>query len=408
MNSEQKTTLEQAALLEHYKRIIEISQELSTTYDHQALLKKIISAANELVSTEASAILLVDESTGLLRFAMSSNIKPHEMEEITVPLQGSIAGWIVTHGEPRVIEDVSTDPNHFTGVDNKISFHTRNLIGVPMRTHQSIIGVLQAVNKKNGQRFNDQDVLIMRTLASQAGLAIENARMFQQSDFMAEMVHELRTPLAALRASTTLLNRPDLPENKRSDIVSTLRRETDRLIALTNDFLNLSRLESGRTTLSVDVFSMAELINESVDIIREQALNKEISVLIDESYFEAEADMGKTKQVLLNLLTNAIKYNRHGGTINISTEAIRTLNEQPFLRVAVTDSGYGISREHQKNMFKKFYRVPTTEDVERGTGLGLTISKHIVEAHGGRIWIESEEGQGSTFFFTVPLHTNNA
>lgn len=389
-------------LVIHYRRIIEISHQLSSTYDHMSLLKKIVSAARELIHTEAASILLLDEATGQLRFAMASNIKPHEMEEIAVPLEGSIAGWIVTHGEPRVIEDLSKERSHYQGVDNRIGFQSRNLLGVPMRTHKKIIGVMQAMNKDGNRRFTDDDIITLRTLAGQAATAIENARLFQQSDFIAEMVHELRTPLAALKASTTLLQRPDLPDTKRTDIISTMRGETERLISLTDDFLNVARLESGRIQLTVAPFEITKLLGECVDVVQQQANEKNITIVIEDNPYSAEADRGKVKQVLLNLLTNAIKYNRPDGKITLRVEPAQE-HDQPFAQISVTDTGYGIPREHQKNMFQKFFRVPTTENVARGTGLGLTICKHIAEAHGGRIWLESEQDVGSTFFFTVPM-----
>jgi signal transduction histidine kinase len=388
-------------LLTHYRRIIEISNTLSSTYDLSTLLKRIVTAAKELLRTEAASILLLDEATGQLRFAHASNIKPHEMEEIVVPLEGSIAGWIVTHGEPRVIEDLSQEGSHFQGVDKKIGFRSRNLLGVPMRTHKKVIGVMQAMNKEGNLRFNDDDIVTLRTLASQAGIAIENARLFQQSDFIAEMVHELRTPLMALKASTTLLQRDGLPEQKRENIVNTMKGETERLIELTDDFLNVARLESGRISLNVAPFELHELLTESADVVQNQAAAKGITIHIREANVSAEADRGKIKQVILNLLTNAIKYNRKDGTITVYTE-LDNEGDHPFVQVSVQDTGYGISREHQKNMFQKFYRVPTTENVERGTGLGLTICKHIIEAHGGRIWLDSEEDVGSTFSFNVP------
>lgn len=390
-------------MLAHYRRIIEISQQLGTTYDHVSLLKKIVSAANELIDTEAAAILLLDDSAGQLRFAISSNIKPHEMEEITVPLDGSIAGWIFTHGEPRVIEDVRTDPDHFQGVDNRIRFHTRNLIGVPMKTHQRVIGVVQAVNKRDNRRFTDDDVMTLRTLASQAAVAIENARMFQQSDFIAELVHELRNPLVALKASTTLLRRPDLPENKRDDIINTMRVETDRLIGLTDDFLNIARLESGRVQLEVAPFELGQLLFETAEIVFQQAEERSIRIEIEPTDLLAEGDRGKIKQVVLNLMSNAVKYNRSHGSIAVWTQPIQE-HDGYYVQISVRDTGHGIPREHQKQMFQKFYRVPTTENTERGTGLGLAICKHIVEAHSGRIWLQSEVGQGSTFSFTVPQY----
>lgn len=394
--------MEDTNLLEHYKRIIEISNQLVTNYDHVTLLRKIVSAAKELIGVEAASIMLLDGATGKLKFAHASNIKPHEMEDITIPIEGSIAGWILTHGEPRVIEDLSQERQHFTGVDSKLGFQSRNLLGVPMRTHERVIGVMQAMNKLNGTSFTDDDIITLRTLASQAGLAIENARLFQQSDFISEMVHELRTPLAALKASTVLLQRPDLPESKRGSIVNTMQGETERLIRLTSEFLDVARLESGRVQLQVEAFWLHPLLEESVEVISAQARDKDITIYIDGDDFSIAGDRGKVKQVLLNLLTNAIKYNRPGGTIYLSATPTEE-QEQSFVAIAVRDTGYGISKEHQKHMFQKFYRVPSTEKTERGTGLGLTICKHIVETHGGRIWLESEEGVGSIFAFSLPL-----
>jgi signal transduction histidine kinase len=384
-----------------YKRIFDITLQLGTTYDHVSLLRKIVFAAKELINTEVASILLLDESSGKLTFASSTNIKPHEMEEITVPLEGSIAGWIFTHGEPRVIEDSSEAPI-FRGVDNAIAFHTRNLLGVPMRAHKDVIGVVQAVNKISGGRFTDDDITMLRILASQAAMAIENARLFQQSDFIAEMVHELRTPLASLKASTALLQRPELPTAKKSNIIEIMKDETDRLISLTNDFLDVARMESGRITLESAPFPMRELLQECADMVAAQADGKGVKIIVEEENHKAVGDRGKLKQVVLNLLTNAIKYNRPNGTIHLKLEP-QYAGEESMLQVEVKDTGYGISREHQKNMFQKFYRVPTLENVARGTGLGLAICKNMVEAHGGRIWLESEVDVGSSFFFTVPL-----
>lgn len=390
-------------LLEHYERIMEISLELNATFDLMSLLRKIVSAAKELIQTEAASIMLVDEATGQLRFTIASNIKPHEMENIVIPMDSSVAGWIVTHGEPRVINNVESEPQHFDGVDEEIHFQTRNMLGVPMRTHDKVIGVLQAVNKMQGERFNDDDIMAARTLASQAGIAIENARLFQQSDFISEMVHELRTPLLALRASTTLLQRDDLPEDKRGDIVRRMRAETDRLIEMTSDFLDVARLESGRESIKSVPFDLTDLLNECVDVVKPQADAKTVTLHPTPDIYYAEADRGKIKQVLLNLLTNAIKYNREDGDIFLEVEPISEIDhEHPFLRISVRDTGYGISEEHQKNMFQKFYRVPALNDVARGTGLGLAICKQIVEAHGGNIYLQSQLDVGSRFMFTIP------
>jgi signal transduction histidine kinase len=399
MSAEQTHT--RGDLLAHYEYLIEISQHLASTLDLNALLSKITTAAEELTNTEASSILLYDSQAGALRFEVTSNLNPDQTEFITVPLEGSIAGWIFKHGEPRVIEDVTKEPSYFGKVADTVSITTRNILGVPMRTHDKVIGVLEALNKRNGETFNEQDILFLTTLAGQAAIAIENARLFQQSDFIAEMVHELRTPLVALKASTSLLLRPDLPPEQREDTILTMRAETERLIRMTSDFLDLARMESGRVHLNTATFELEKLVSECIDIVRHQADDRSITIDVLDTNCLVRGDRAKIKQVLLNLLTNAIKYNREAGSIRIYARPTQ-VSGSPFYELAVADTGLGISREHQKHMFQKFFRVADSEGYARGTGLGLAIAKHIIEAHGGTIWLESEQGVGSTFYLTLP------
>lgn len=391
------TTLEQR--LNAYRRILDISKQLNSTLEYGALLQQIVAAVVEILNVEAVSIMLQDPSTGELRFEIASNLKPQETERIAVPLDRSIAGWIFTHGEPRVIEDVTKDPKHYRQVDSETQFVTRNLLGVPLRTHTKVIGVVQALNKRGGEEFNGEDISLLTVLASQAGVAIENARLFQQSDFVAEIVHELRTPLAALRASTTLLKRPDLPEAKRSEVYALLEEETERLIALTSDFLDLARLESGRAELDRRAFDLGGLVRDCVTLVTPQASGKDIEIFTEVDAIEALADKSKLKQVLLNLLTNAIKYNRHAGQVFVGGY----VNDAGMVQLDVRDTGHGIRPENLPNMFRKFYRVADTANTVQGTGLGLAICKHIIEAHGGSIWVESVVDEGTTFSFVIPF-----
>ncbi len=387
-------------LLARYERILEIGQQLNSTRNHVDLLHQIIAAAMELIDTETASILLIDSSTGELRFELAANMD-QKMSNIVVPMEGSIAGWVVSHGEPRVIEDVTQEPSFFRNVDDILEFHTANVLAVPLRTHKKVIGALEAVNKHGGSRFNGEDVKVLMTLAGQAAIAIENARLFQQSDFMAEMVHELRTPLASLRTSAVLLQQRGMSEDQR-EILSIMQGETERLISMTNDFLDLARLESGRMRIDHERFATEKLVDECINVVRLQARDRGVTITTALEVLTAEGDRGKVKQVILNLLTNAIKYNREGGSIHVeTTTSIR--HDQPFVELSVADTGYGISREDQQSLFQKFFRVADTANSVQGTGLGLAISKFIVEAHGGAIWLESEPEVGSTFFFTLPL-----
>ncbi len=395
-------------LQRRYERLMEISRQLNSTLDLGALLRRIIDAARELTDTEEASILLIDPATGELRFEAASNLSRAEMEAIPVPMQGSLAGWVATHGEPVLVRDAKSDARWFSRVDQTTRFSTRNLLAVPMNLHSRPIGVLEAINKRGDQPWSGDDRDILAALADQAAIAVQNARLFQQSDFIAEMVHELRTPLAALRASASLLARPALPPDALQEIVRTLQGETERLAALTTDFLDLARLESGRTRLEMARFDMRTLLDECVSLIAPRARERHIGLTVRPGTQQAHADRDRIKQVLLNLLTNAVKYNVEGGSITVALDVMpanRTEAQQPEKQIviSVTDTGPGISAEDQPHIFEKFYRASAVAGQETGTGLGLSIAQRIVEAHGCALWFESTPGAGTTFYFTLPL-----
>ncbi|MBE0688756.1 MAG: GAF domain-containing sensor histidine kinase, partial [Anaerolineae bacterium] len=328
-----------------YERILEISQELAVTFDHQALLHLIVNAASELTDSAASSILLLDPVSGELRFEMTSNMNARDFENIVVPIEGSIAGWVVTHGETRLIQNIADDPGFSQQVGDATQVRTQNLLAVPLKSRRGqVIGVLEALNKRAQEDYQDDDIKMLTLLALHAATAIENARLFQQSDFMAEMVHELRTPLVALKTSTALLSRPDLPIDRHADIIKMLQTETDRLVRLASEYLDLARLESGRAKLEISEVPLGKLLYECVDIVRPQANERGIQIQREFPEFAVRADRGKVKQVVLNLLSNAVKYNRDHGVIDIRVTP-RHERETPFAQIAVADTGYGIPYE---------------------------------------------------------------
>ncbi len=399
------TSLDYSRLMARHQRLMEISRQLTSTLDLNALLERIILAAIELTDTEAASILLVDPQTNELRFEAATDISSGARDALVIPMEGSLAGWVVSHGEYVLVPDVANDPRWFQGVEKNVKTKTRNMLAVPMRSHTRIIGALEALNKPPEAPFTEDDITTLMTLASQAAVAIENARLFQQNDFIAELVHELRTPLAALKASTALLMRPALPEAKRNELLLVMDRETDRLSKMTTEFLDLARLESGRTRLDIVPFDLCDLVHECVDVIAQQAREREIEIHAECPSVTAEADRGKIKQVLLNLLTNAVKYNSSPGRILITLEQATAETGQTSLQLTVRDTGAGIAPENLARMFERFYRAPDAEGYTQGTGLGLAIARRIVEAHGGHMWVESELGTGSAFSFTLPERT---
>jgi signal transduction histidine kinase len=393
------------ALMARMERLIEISHTIASTLEQGKLLRQIVEAARELTGSEASSILLLDPGTDELRFEATTNLRAIELEGISVPREGSIAGWIVSHGERLLVPDTGSDTRWNPRMDEMTAFHTRSILGVPLSARDQTIGVLEALNKQEGA-FTDDDATTLRWLAAQAAVAIVNARLFQQSDLVAEMVHELRTPLSALMATSHLMLRPEMGDEQRRELVHTMQRETGRLAQLTTDFLDMARLESGRARFRLQTFNLADLIGECVDIIRPQALERELQLAthVPEGLPTIESDRDKLKQVMLNLLTNAVKYNRPKGGIDVTVETSHNR-----VRVSVTDTGKGVPREATTRLFEKFYRAPDSDQSADGTGLGLPIAKRIVEALGGEIGLrspgaaDSVGASGSTFYFDLPL-----
>jgi signal transduction histidine kinase len=273
---------------------------------------------------------------------------------------------------------------------------------VPLIVKDRVIGVLETINKIN-DRFTEEDLEVLNTLGSQAAVAIENARLFTQSDLIAEMVHELRTPLASLKAAIHLLNRPDLPAADHEEIIQIIARETDRLSDLTADFLDLARLESGRAQFEKSEIDVRKLIEDCLEVtasaVEAAGLTLNLDVP-DEELPRLSGDPIRLSQVLLNLVSNAVIYYREGGKITI---AAWTDAESVFL--CVEDTGRGIPKANLPHLFEKFYRVPDTKHLAEGTGLGLSIVYRIVQAHAGEIEVESEVGVGSRFTVRLPIES---
>jgi len=395
--SEQELTKRLAQL----ERIIEISRSLNSTLSRRPLIYQIVNAARELTHTEASSIMLVDRKTGELHFEAATGARSQEIRSAVVPMDGSVAGWVVQNDEPLVVEDAQQDPRFYRQLDSQIGFQTRSLIAVPLAVRGKIIGVLEAVNKLGGEPFSDEDVRLLMILADQAAVAIENAMLFEQSDLVAEMVHEMRTPLTSIAGYAEMLQRMQIPAEQRVEFAHTIVQEALRLSRLADDFLELARLESGRAFLAQEKVSLEEIVEEALTVLRPQAEKKGIALRVATPGYlpPVVGDEQRLKRTLINLLANAVKYCRQGDRATVTA---RVENED--LIIGVVDTGPGIPLGAQEQLFRKFYRLPTSgeEEVE-GTGLGLAICRQIVEAHGGKIWVESEEGKGSAFYFRLPI-----
>ena len=251
----------QESLLGRYRRLAEISRNLASTVDLNILLNRITEAAAHVCASEAASILLYDEKEGQLYFESATNLEEPLMRGLIVPVEGSIAGWIVTNQQPIIIHDTQNDPRHFAQIGKATNVTTTSLLGVPLIAKDKVIGALEAINKREGQ-FSQDDQEILMDLGAQAAVAIENARLFQQSDLIAEMVHELRTPLASLRTASHILLHKDINRDQLDKVVGIIDTETTRLIEMTTSFLDLARLESGRIPYTADLFDPNQLLVE--------------------------------------------------------------------------------------------------------------------------------------------------
>ena len=384
--------------LNDYLRLIDIARDLASTLDLDVLLARIVQAAVEISGAEAASILLYDETSQQLYFLVSTNIDEPTLSGLIVPLDGSIAGWIVNNRKPVRIMNVHEDPRFYSTIEAITGLATKSLLGIPLLTKNKIVGVLEVLNKPKG-RFTDKDESMLLVLGAQAAVAIENARLFQQSDLISEFVHELRTPLSSLGTASYLLLRPELPQERRDQIIHNIHNETMRLNDMASSFLDLARLESGRVQFRKTLFSIADLMFECKDVIASKAMEENIQLIVEspEEIPLLEADRDKIKQVVLNLLSNAVKYSRPNGTVILGAEVID--NE---IAIYIRDTGVGIPDESLPHIFEKFYRVREHEMRASGSGLGLSICKQIIYGHGGRMEVKSKLGEGTILMVFLP------
>ncbi len=385
--------------LEAYRRLLDIARDLAATLDLESLLHRIVTAAAELSDAEAASILLYDPQRKILHFQTATNLSGALQETMQVPLEGSLAGLALRRRRPVRRQHAHADPDHYGHLDKLTHIATESLIAVPLIANGEPIGVLEAVNKRSGA-FSDADEEILTVLGAQAAVAIQNARLFLQADLIAELVHEVRTPLGAILAATQLLRFPQISEAQRRQAIDAIEREARYLNELTTTFLDLAALESGRARFHRERFAVAPLVDEVLQLFAAEieAAGLTVETAISDDLPPLEADRGKIKQVLINLVSNAIKYNRPGGKIRVAA-----YRENGHLVVTVSDTGVGIAPEHLKHLFEKFYRVPGSAQRATGSGLGLYICKRIVEAHHGQIRVHSKPGEGTTFIVDLPL-----
>ncbi len=396
------------------ERLLEISRTLSATLDLKALLYTIIEVAQELTHSEVASLLLYDEESKELRFEASPGYQHDHLQSIAVPLDSSVAGWIFTNARPMVIQDASEDPRVYRKVDEELGFETHSILGVPLIVKGEPLGVLEAVNKLGEGHYTEDDLAILETLAAQAAVAIENARLLQniqnankelkrldrmKSDFIAIASHELRTPLGLILGHATFLK--EIIPTKHQEQMEVIIRSAMRLKDIIEDMATIAHKEQGQSRVRRKPFSMSRMIEETSNSFREEAKSKEIAFefdVPDNNPLMVEGDREKLDIVLTNLIKNALAFTDPGGQIGVKAEG-----DGELVKVFVVDTGIGIPEKDVARVFDRFYQVESHLTRKHGgMGLGLSIAKAMVDMHNGQIWCESKEGTGSLFCFIIP------
>jgi signal transduction histidine kinase len=387
-----------STLLNRYQKLINISCDLASELDLNILLSKIVQAACEVSDAKEASILMYDPNKKTLYFQAATNLDSHLKRGTAVPLDKSIAGWIVNHQKPLIVDNPQKDKRHFNYIGKITNIECSSLLGIPLLSKGNVIGVLEVINKRDGG-FTKEDEDVLLALGAQATVAIVNSRLFLQSDLIGEFVHEIRTPLSALNAAAHLLKNNRVHEDQKKKMIEILEAEIQALSDMSSSFLDLARLESGRKQYNVNEFDIRDLLIECHEIIINEAHKLNLLFILDlpDTLPRVRGDRKQLKQAFINLLNNAVKFNKIEGEIILKAKA-----EQDQLVIIISDTGLGIPEDEQSKIFEKFYRVKSHRDQVPGTGLGLSIVKQIIHGHGGMLDFTSEVDVGTTFTIALP------
>jgi signal transduction histidine kinase len=404
------------------KALGDVGQVVSLTLDLQTVLSTIVGHAVQLSGADGGAIYEYDEATQEFQLRGSHQIEKELVEALRsspIQLGSGAVGQAATTRAPVKVTDI-LDEHQYAATRLRPMLRQlgyRSLLAVPLLREDRIMGGLTIYRRRTGS-FSPEVINLLQTFATQSVLAIQNARLFREiedknrqieaanrhkSEFLANMSHELRTPLNAIIGFSEVLQEKLFGElnEKQAEYTDDILTSGRHLLSLINEILDLSKVEAGRMELELATFDLPLAIDNARTFVRERATRHGITldVKVDERLGDFVGDERKIKQILLNLLSNAVKFTPEGGRVGISARQV-----DGSVEISVSDTGIGIAPEDEPKIFEEFRQVGSdyAHKVE-GTGLGLTLAKKFVELHGGRIWVESEVGKGSTFTFMLPI-----
>jgi signal transduction histidine kinase/CheY-like chemotaxis protein len=394
----------------------EVGEAVNSSLDVANVLSTIAKHAVRLSSTDGGSIMeyAEDERCFLVRGVYRT--EPSVVERLRstrIHLDETLVGRAAKLGRPLVLTDLAAadlDPHLQVLYDAG----WRSVVAVPMLREGQIVGSLVVRRKQPGE-FSEESLTLLEMFADQSALALLNAQLYREleersaelevasrhkSEFLASMSHELRTPLnAVLGFSEVLLEQMFGEVNERQEeYLRDIHSSGKHLLELLNEILDLSKVEAGRMELAYSTFDLHALLDNTASMVRERAAlhGIDVSVEVGPDVGLVYADELRLKQVVLNLMTNAVKFTRDGGSVVV--RASRTGSE---IEITVTDTGIGVPLEDRERIFESFQQGGRGPSQEEGTGLGLTLSRRIVELLGGKMWLESEVGIGSSFGFSL-------
>lgn len=392
-----------------------INNDFAVSLDIETTLKTSVSHIKNYLQSEAVSLFLLDGETDEQVCRACSG--PIDITGTRLKPGEGVIGETVSSGITLIVQDVSSNSFFSKKVDEATGFVTQSLMCAPLKVKDKTIGALEVVNKRGSGLFSSHDRVVITALASATAMAIHNARQARElvekevtekaskskSEFISSMSHELRTPLnAILGFSQMLLCNPNSSLNETDrETTANIIKGGEHLLTLINEILDLARIESGKMKINIGSFDPRDMLESCVQMAK--TLADENTIIFTERVSEEQlpvlyADEMRLNQVLLNLLSNAVKYTPTKNNVRFDCNP----TSDGMIRFIVSDEGYGISKDKQGYLFEPFNRLGMEDKQKEGTGIGLTISKKLVELMDGRIGFESSVGVGSSFWVDIP------
>jgi len=402
-----------------YETLLDLSKRMGSILDFGRLMETLVHGLVRGVPLTHCVLMIYDAQRSAFVVYREDATVGEGVGAVAIRVDSRIVQWLNQTGRVLVKEEVKLNPEiaaYFETAEGELDAIKATLV-VPLKIEGKLTGILLVGEKLSGDIFDDQELEVLAVLANQVAISLENARLYEElsesnaqlmqasrlkSQFLASMSHELRTPLNSIIGfSKVLLNRFDGELTERQETyIRSVHNSGAHLLQLINGILDFSRIEAGKLEMISEELDLHELIDECIESSMPLARGKQMKLEknVPLELPPLSGDRTKVKQILLNLMSNAIKFTAQGRVL------VSVVAEPDAIRVSVADTGIGIREDDLAHLFEPFQQLdnPVARSAG-GTGLGLAISKKFVELHGGRIWAESRENQGSTFHFTLPL-----